>query len=94
MTSSTCSCSRPISPPPRAAVPPPRAVPLFPPIRAGSGRHRLVPPVRRRPGPVAAGLLVAAATLSAGALRADPAARPAGPATQATAHPPAPPPHT
>jgi hypothetical protein len=53
-----------------------------------------VPPVRRRPGPVAAGLLVAAATLSAGALRADPAARPAGPATQATAHPPSPPPHT
>ena len=51
------------------AVPPTRTVALFPPIRAGGGRHRLPAPVRRRPGPIAAGLMVAATTLAAGSLR-------------------------
>ncbi len=51
------------------AVPPTRTIALFPPIRAGGGRHRLPAPVRRRPGPIAAGLMVAATTLAAGSLR-------------------------
>lgn len=51
------------------AVPPRRTVALFPPIRAGRGRHRLPSAVRRRPGPIAAGLMVAATTLAAGTLR-------------------------
>ncbi|MFC1435216.1 hypothetical protein ACEZDB_31695 [Streptacidiphilus sp. N1-3] len=51
------------------AVPARRTVALFPPIRAGGGRHRLPAAVRRRPGPIAAGLMVAATTLAAGTLR-------------------------
>jgi hypothetical protein len=51
------------------AVPPTRTVASFPPIRAGGGRHRLPSPVRRRPGPIAAGLMVAATTLAVGSLR-------------------------
>jgi hypothetical protein len=51
------------------AVPPTRTVAPFPPIRAGGGRHRLPSPVRRRPGPIAAGLMVAATTLAVGSLR-------------------------
>jgi hypothetical protein len=51
------------------AVPPRRTVGPFPPIRAGGGRHRLPAAVRRRPGPIAAGLMVAATTLAAGTLR-------------------------
>jgi hypothetical protein len=51
------------------AVPPTRTVAHFPPIRAGGGRHRLPGAVRRRPGPIAAGLMVAATTLAAGSLR-------------------------
>jgi hypothetical protein len=51
------------------AVPPRRTVAPFPPIRAGRGRHRLPSAVRRRPGPIAAGLMVAATTLAAGTLR-------------------------
>ena len=51
------------------AVPPRRTVAPFPPIRAGGGRHRLPAAVRRRPGPIAAGLMVAATTLAAGTLR-------------------------
>ncbi|MHA6762444.1 hypothetical protein [Streptacidiphilus sp. PAMC 29251] len=51
------------------AVPARRTVALFPPIRAGGGRHRLPRAVRRRPGPIAAGLMVAATTLAAGSLR-------------------------
>ncbi|MEY9962970.1 hypothetical protein ABIA33_000996 [Streptacidiphilus sp. MAP12-16] len=51
------------------SVPPTRAVAAFPPIRAGGGRHRLPAAVRRRPGPIAAGLMVAATTLAAGSLR-------------------------
>ncbi|WP_370147704.1 hypothetical protein [Streptacidiphilus sp. EB129] len=50
-------------------MPPTRAVAPFPPIRAGGGRHRLPSAVRRRPGPFAAGLMVAATTLAAGSLR-------------------------
>jgi len=52
-----------------AAVPPTRSIALFAPIRAGGGRQRLPAAVRRRPGPVAAGLLVAVAMLAVGALR-------------------------
>ena len=51
------------------AVPPTRSIALFAPIRAGGGRHRLPASVRRRPGPVAAGLLVAVAMLAVVALR-------------------------
>ena len=51
------------------AVPPTRTVAPFPPIRAGGGRHRLPTAVRRRPGPIAAGLMVAATTLAVGSLR-------------------------
>ena len=51
------------------AEPPRRTVGPFPPIRAGGGRHRLPAAVRRRPGPIAAGLMVAATTLAAGTLR-------------------------
>ncbi|MFC1415256.1 hypothetical protein [Streptacidiphilus cavernicola] len=51
------------------SVPPRRTVGPFPPIRAGGGRHRLPAAVRRRPGPIAAGLMVAATTLAAGTLR-------------------------
>ncbi|MFD0329239.1 hypothetical protein ACFQZC_16315 [Streptacidiphilus monticola] len=51
-----------------SSVPPTRVVAAFPPILAGTGRHRLPPPLRR-PGPVATGLLVAATTLALGALR-------------------------
>ena len=51
------------------AVPPRRTVAPFPPILAGRGRHRLPAAVRRRPGPIAAGLMVAATTLAAGSLR-------------------------
>ncbi|MFC1441780.1 hypothetical protein ABUW04_26355 [Streptacidiphilus sp. N1-10] len=54
------------------AVPPRRTVGPFPPIRAGGGRHRLPAAVRRRPGPIAAGLMVAATTLAAGSLRGIP----------------------
>lgn len=50
------------------AVPPTRRVALFAPIRAGTGRHRLSTAVRRRPGPLTAGLLVAATTLALGSL--------------------------
>jgi hypothetical protein len=51
------------------AVPPRREVAMFAPIRAGRGRHRLPSVVRRRPGPIAAGLMVAATTLAVGTLR-------------------------
>ncbi len=51
------------------AVPPTHRVAPFAPIRAGGGRHRLPASVRRRPGPVTAGLLAAATTLAVGALR-------------------------
>ncbi|MEY9872224.1 hypothetical protein ABH931_001698 [Streptacidiphilus sp. MAP12-33] len=51
------------------SVPPTYSVALFPPIRAGRGRHRLPTPVRRRPGPITAGFLVAATTLAVGSLR-------------------------
>jgi hypothetical protein len=58
------------------AVPPRRTVGPFPPIRAGGGRHRLPAAVRRRPGPIAAGLMVAATTLAAGSLRGFPVPAP------------------
>lgn len=70
--------------PAHCSVPPRRSVALFPTIRAGGGRHRLPSPVRRRPGPIAAGLMVAATTLAAGSLRL--AAPPATPAAASTAH--------
>ena len=54
---------------PHLPVPPRRTVAPFPTIRAGGGRHRLPTAVRRRPGPIAAGLMVAATTLAAGSLR-------------------------
>jgi len=50
------------------AVPPTRRIASFAPIRAGAGRHRLSASVRRRPGPFAVGLLVAATTLALGSL--------------------------
>jgi hypothetical protein len=50
------------------AVPPTHRVAPFAPIRAGTGRHRLSTSVRRRPGPLTAGLLVAATTLAVGSL--------------------------
>ena len=62
------------------AVPPRRTVGPFPPIRAGGGRHRLPTAVRRRPGPIAAGLMVAATTLAAGSLRGIPVPAPSHPA--------------
>ncbi|WP_371498730.1 hypothetical protein OG871_22195 [Kitasatospora sp. NBC_00374] len=63
-----------LTPPPQApAVPPRQEVPLFPPIRpGGGGRHRLRQAVRHRPGMLVAGLLAAAAALSAGPLRLGP----------------------
>ncbi|WP_052433269.1 hypothetical protein [Streptacidiphilus carbonis] len=64
------------------AVPPRRTVGPFPPIRAG-GRHRLPSAVRRRSGPIAAGLMVAATTLAAGSLRGIPAPPPGHPAAAA-----------
>ncbi|TDU04658.1 hypothetical protein EDD99_3133 [Streptomyces sp. 846.5] len=68
------------------AVPPRRTVAPFPPIRAGGGRHRLPAAVRRRPGPIAAGLMVAATTLAAGSLRGIPAPAPSHPAAAAPLH--------
>lgn len=65
------------------AVPPRRTVAPFPPIRAGGGRHRLPAAVRRRPGPIAAGLMVAATTLAAGSLRGIPVPAPSHPAAAA-----------
>lgn len=50
------------------AVPPTRRVASFAPIRAGGGRHRLPAQVRRRPGPIAAGLMVAVTALAVGSL--------------------------
>ncbi|WP_441250642.1 hypothetical protein [Kitasatospora sp. McL0602] len=68
--------SRPAwAPVPTAApsVPPRRTVPVFAPIRRGSGgRHRLRQAVRHRPGVVVAGLLAASTTLTAGPLRVGP----------------------
>lgn len=68
------------------AVPPRRTVAPFPPIRAGGGRHRLPAAVRRRPGPIAAGLMVAATTLAAGSLRGIPVPAPSHPAAAAPLH--------
>ncbi|MFJ6212577.1 hypothetical protein ACIQGZ_04480 [Streptomyces sp. NPDC092296] len=68
-------------------VPPRRAVPSFPPIRAGCGRrHRLRQAVRGRPGPLAAGL-AAVAALAVGPLYGTgvPSGRP-GPAGAAAPH--------
>ncbi|WP_377269773.1 hypothetical protein [Peterkaempfera sp. SMS 1(5)a] len=54
-------------PTPPSEVPPGRAVPSFPSIRAGcGGRHRLRQVLRRGPGPLTAGLLATAAALAAG----------------------------
>lgn len=69
---------------PRLSVPPRRTVAPFPTIRAGGGRHRLPTAVRRRPGPIAAGLMVAATTLAAGSLRLS--SLPATHAVTRTAH--------
>ncbi|GAA1145056.1 hypothetical protein F4556_002880 [Kitasatospora gansuensis] len=57
---------------PRAtsSVPPRQVVPVFPPIRRGSGgRHRLQRAVRHRPGLLATSLLAAATALAASQLR-------------------------
>ena len=84
--------SGPLAPRPAAlpceapAVPPRRTVAPFPPIRAGGGRHRLPAAVRRRPGPIAAGLMVAATTLAAGSLRGIPVPAPSHPAATAPLH--------
>ncbi|MBF9071600.1 hypothetical protein [Streptacidiphilus fuscans] len=88
------------------SIPPTNCIAAFPPIRAGRGRHRLPGPVRRRPGPVAAGLLVAATTLAVGSLRQPPGPGESAPTAGARAHaqtgafpqvaaepPPAAPPH-
>ncbi len=68
------------------SIPPTYCIAAFPPIRAG-GRHRLPTPVRRRPGPIAAGLIVAATTLAVGSLRQLPGSSERGAAAGARAHP-------
>ncbi|MFD8074293.1 hypothetical protein ACFV3E_16800 [Streptomyces sp. NPDC059718] len=55
-----------------AGAPAPCVVPLFAPIRAGGGRHRLRRALRRRRRMVAAGLAMTAAALAAAAPRTDP----------------------
>ncbi|BFV57676.1 hypothetical protein KCMC57_up27800 [Kitasatospora sp. CMC57] len=53
-----------------SSVPPRQVVPVFPPIRRGSGgRHRLQRAVRHRPGLLTTSLLAAATALAAGPLR-------------------------
>ncbi|MEU4096385.1 hypothetical protein [Streptomyces sp. NPDC026673] len=54
-----------------AGAPAPCAVPLFAPIRAGGGRHRLGRALRRRRRMLAAGLAMTAAALAAAAPRTD-----------------------
>lgn len=67
------SAVRAAAPASASAVPPRRTVPVFAPIRRGSGgRHRLQQAVRHRPGVLAAGLLAAATALTAGPLRPGP----------------------
>ncbi|MFB7287245.1 hypothetical protein [Actinacidiphila glaucinigra] len=53
-------------------APAPCAVPVFAPIRAGGGRHRLRRALRRRRRMMAAGLAMTAAALAAAAPRTDP----------------------
>lgn len=62
-----------------AGAPAPCVVPLFAPIRAGGGRHRLRRALRRRRRIVAAGLAMTAAALAAAAPRTDPQHGRAGP---------------
>ncbi|MGI5250826.1 hypothetical protein [Actinacidiphila glaucinigra] len=64
-----------VSVPPAGAgtgAPAPCAVPVFAPIRAGGGRHRLRRALRRRRRMMAAGLAMTAAALAAAAPRTDP----------------------
>ena len=70
------------------SIPPTYCIASFPPILAGRGRHRLPTPVRRRPGPIAAGLLVAATTLAVGSLRQFPGSSEKGAAASARPHAP------
>jgi hypothetical protein len=70
------------------SIPPTYCIASFPPILAGRGRHRLPAPVRRRPGPIAAGLLVAATTLAVGSVRQVPESGEKGAAASARPHGP------
>ncbi|SEK22656.1 hypothetical protein SAMN05414137_101154 [Streptacidiphilus jiangxiensis] len=69
------------------SIPPTYCIASFPPIFAGRGRHRLPTPVRRRPGPITAGFIVAATTLAVGSLRQFPGSGEKVAAAGARSHP-------